>query len=132
MFEASSRLPDDLHIQLCAAIQQVRTRIRWKPGKAQVHLGKRIRLGHLPPETRLAEYEAIIKVVVDHTRAAVYVFHFGSMFYPTVVAPHQGRIWLVMFGMDGVMETAFPPDDPVTYFQNSKYHLLGSIQEFLS
>lgn len=83
----------------------------------------------MPSGTSLAEYEAIISTILHNSEAKVYLFQYGDVFYPTVVAPYQGQVWLVMFGMNGVMETAFPPDDPVIYFQDPKYHLLGSIQE---
>ncbi|MCE7989619.1 MAG: hypothetical protein DYG89_51385 [Caldilinea sp. CFX5] len=120
---------DSLQKQIFTALQQILTQIRWKPNKAQSHLEKRIRLAHLPPATSLAEYEAIIGTVLRNPEATVYAFQYNNIFYPTIVAPYQGQVWLVMFGMNGIMETSFPPDDPVTYFQDPKYHLLGQIQE---
>ena len=130
MPEISLNLSEALRKQFAAALRSVSVQIRWKPGKAQPHLEKRIRLAHLPPMTSLADYEAVVNFVLQHSAANVYVFQYGDLFYPTVVAPYQGRVWLVMFGMNGVMETAFPPDDPVTYFLDPKYSLLGPIQEF--
>ena len=32
-----------------------------------------------------------------------------------VVAEVEGVRWLVMLSLDGIMETAFPPEDPETY-----------------
>lgn len=119
-----------LQQQVTSALQQMLMQIRWKPNKAQSHLEKRIRLAHLPPATSLAAYEAIIAAVLRDPEAIVYVFQYNNIFYPTIVAPYQERVWLVMFGMNGVMETAFPPDDPVAYLEDPKYHLLGPIQEF--
>ena len=83
----------------------------------------------MPPATSLTEYEAIINAVLRNPDAIVYVFQYNDIFYPTIVALYQEQVWLVMFGMNGIMETAFPPDDPDTYFQDPKNHQLGPIQE---
>lgn len=120
------------HSQVGSAIQQARNQIRWKPGKAQPHLKKRIRLGHLPPATTLADYQRLIHGILHHPEAVVYSFRYAQTLYPTIVAPYQGQLWLVMFGLDGIMETAFPPDDPIIYFQNPNYQRLGLLEEFLS
>ena len=127
----ASSLPEIHYSQVADAIRQIRSEIRWRPGKDKAHLAKRIERGHLPPETSLDEYYAIIRLVLTHPEAVVYVFQFGEIFYPTVVALYENQIWLVMFGMDGTMETAFPPDRPDTYFSSPKYHWIGSIQEIV-
>jgi hypothetical protein len=36
-----------------------------------------------------------------------------------------------MFGLNGIMETAFPPDDPVAYLADVRFQLLGSMQELM-
>ena len=38
----------------------MRIAIQWKPQKAYPHLMKRIRLGHLPENATMGDYEAII------------------------------------------------------------------------
>jgi len=131
MSNESSPLSPELHSQIAAAIRQVRNQVRWKSGKAQSHVEKRIRLGHLPPVTTLADYEMLIHAVLHHPEAMVYGFRYANALYPTIVAPYQDQLWLVMFGLDGIMETAFPLDDPVTYFQNPKYQRFGLLKEFL-
>ena len=114
---------------IAQALRQVQAQIRWKPGKAHKHLSKRKDQGHLPPQATLAEYEAIIQAVVRHPEALIYVYRYGSTDYPTVVASCEGQIWLVMFGLDGVMETAFPPGEPDTYFdRDPRYIPVGSIE----
>ncbi len=114
------------------ALQQVQTQIRWKPGKDYGHLNKRKDRGHLPPQTKLAEYEAIIGAVVRHPEAFIYIYRYGLKDYPTVVAPYEGQIWMVMFGPDGIMETAFPPDEPNTYFDmDPRYIPVGHIKELM-
>lgn len=125
-------LSPTLRSQISAALRQVRQQIRWKPDRALPHLEKRIRLGHLAPAATLADYEVIIHTVLHQAGAVVYVFRNGGSIYPTVVAQYQDQFWLVMFGLDSVMETAFPPDEPITYFQNPKYQRLGLIEEFIT
>lgn len=120
-------LPDILH-----ALQQVQEQIRWKPGKAHEHLNKRRNRGHLLPQTTLTEYEAIIQAVVQHPHAFVYVYRYGILDYPSIVAPYQEQTWLVMFGLDGIMETAFPPDQPDTYFvADPRYTAIGYVKELM-
>ena len=68
----------DLQAQIAKAIRQIQSGVRWKPGKAQRHLEKRIRQGHLAPATTLAEYEAIILIIVSHPDAFAFVYRYGS------------------------------------------------------
>ncbi len=126
-----SSFPADLKPRLREVIYQVQQEIQWKPGKGDSHLAKRISLGHLSSGATLAEYEAIIRAVLLHPEAEVYLFQFHETYYPAVAATYRGRVWLVMFGMNGVMETAFPPDQPDVYLQDAKYHLIGPIREIL-
>ena len=120
----------NLQAQVADAVRRVQSGVHWKPGKGRRHLEKRIRQGHLPPLTTLAEYATIILSILSHPEAFVYVYRYGSTDYPTLVAPYGGRIWLAMFNWDGVIETAFPPDKPETYFQDDpKYIPLGSARE---
>ncbi len=114
------------------AIRAAQTQIVWKPGKADEHLRKRKEREHISKRAELADYERIIQIVLHTPQAVVYVYHFGTKDYPTVVAPFEGRVWLVMFGLDGVLETAFPPDEPSTYFTpDSRYVFAGKLEELM-
>ena len=127
-----SALPQGLIDQVAEAVRRVRVQILWKPGKDQAHLRKRIARGHLLPGTAPAEYEEVIRSIVTHPEALVYVYQHGSVYYPTIVASSAGRTWLVMFSMDGILETAFPPNRPDTYFTDELgYHLLGRVREIV-
>jgi len=124
---------EDFRAQVAKAIRRVQSGVRWKPGKGHRHLAKRIRQGHLPPATTLAEYEAVILAIISHPDAFVYVYRYGPTDYLTLVAPYEGRIWLAMFSLNGIMETAFPPDKPDTYFSaDPRYVPVGSTREILS
>ncbi|HRQ41272.1 MAG TPA: hypothetical protein PLD25_25420 [Chloroflexota bacterium] len=120
-----------LQAQIANAVRLVQAQIQWRSGKEQIHLAKRSRLGHIPSGSPLAEYNAIIQFIVSDRKAFVYIYQFGNTYYPTVVTTYHTRLWLAMFGMDGVMETAFPPDDPENYFQDPRYHLVGKLEDIL-
>lgn len=121
---------EDPQAQVIDAIRRIQSGVRWKPGKDRRHLAKRIRQGHLPSTATLAEYEAIILTIISHPDAFVYVYRYGSADYPTLVAPYKDQVWLAMFNLDGVIETAFPPDKPETYFSSDpKYIPLGLVRE---
>jgi hypothetical protein len=120
---------DELDAQVVAAIRLVRAEVRWKPGKAQQHLHKRIALGHLNPEAQLDDYDAVIRTLVHNAYTEVYVYVFDDQIYPVVVGTVGNQRWLAMFGLDGVMETAFPPTDALSYLSDSRFVRLGTLQE---
>ena len=120
---------DNLRLDIIKAIRHVQTEIRWKSGKHIQHLTKRIRLGHLPPQTTLTEYEAIIATIVNDYQAKVYLFRYEDTPYPTLVTTVKNQDWLVMIGLDGIMETAFPPNDPETYLADPAYVYVGMLEE---
>ena len=73
-----------------AALRQLRRQLRWRPGKAQQHVGKRVALGHLPPQATVATYEALIQTILQTPTAAVWVYRWGEVTYPTVVTLVDG------------------------------------------
>jgi hypothetical protein len=77
----------------------------------------------------LAEYEALIIRVISTSTAEVFVYRWGETLYPTVVEEVEGAWWLVMVGLDSIMETAFPPEDPETYLAHLRFHRLGTLEE---
>jgi hypothetical protein len=123
--------PDEL-IQIRNAIRQVKSKIEWKTGKDLAHLRTRINYGHLPASATISTYEAIIETVVADPSSDVYVFRWQHALYPTVVGKHQGDLWLVMFGLSGIMETAFPPSDPESYLADPRFDYVGVLQEVLT
>lgn len=111
------------------SIQRARAKICWKPGKALPHLAKRIRLGHLPGGTALEKYAEIISSVLNQPDAQLYLFVYGSFIYPTAIALVAGRVWLVMLGLDGVLETGFPPESPESYLADDSFIYLGLLKD---
>ena len=120
---------DEEQGRITEAICRLRERVRWRPGKDTQHLAKRIELGHLSVGTTLAGYEAIIIRVINTSTAEVFAYRWGETSYPTVVAEVEGVRWLVMVGLDSVMETAFPPEDPEIYLANPRFQPMGTLEE---
>ncbi len=121
-----------LRDHVIAAIRQLRTEICWKPGKGLKHVRTRQKYGHLPSEATLADYEAIITRILFQPTADVHIYVWQQdAVYPTVVALYENEYWLVMFSLDGIMETAFPPTDPLTYLSDPRFRYIGTIQELL-
>jgi hypothetical protein len=106
---------------------RLRERVRWRPGKDTQHLAKRIELGELPVGTTLAVYDALFIGAISPSTAEVVVYRWGEPVFPTVVAEVEGVRWLVMGGLDSVMETALPPEDPEAYVANLRFQRLGTL-----
>ena len=115
--------------RIVGAIRRLREQVRWRPGRDIQHLAKRIALGHLPVGTTIAEYGALILRVVNTPTAEVFAYHWGETISPTVVAEVEGVRWLVMMGLDSIMETAFPPEAPEMYLANLQFQRLGTLEE---
>lgn len=113
------------------AILQAQSNMQWKLGKANPHLAKRIRLGHLPENATMVKYEEIIHQVITDTRAKVYVYIYGSVSYPTITSIVEEKLWLVMIRLDGILETAFPPEDPSKYLSNLNFRYVGVLKDLL-
>lgn len=111
--------------ELIQALVDLRSSIQWRPGKGERHVRTRQRAGHLPDDATLEDYEDVIRRVVSDPSALVYRYDWSDeACYPVCVAVVDGRTWLVMTGMNGVMETAFVMDRP-NYLDDPRYVELG-------
>ena len=125
-------MPDELRANVIAAIKAVQKSVRWKPGKDYKHLQTRKRYGHLTANATLEEYNEIIQTLMNSETAELYIYVWQEdNFYPTVVSTYNQKIWLVMFGLSGILETAFPPTDPEGYLLDERFCYVGLLQEFL-
>lgn len=79
--------------------------------------------------TTIAEYDALIIRVMSTPTAEVFAYRWGETIYPTVVAEVERVRWLVIMSLDGIMETAFPPETPEIYLANPQFHRLGTVEE---
>ncbi len=97
-----------------------------------VHLLKRRLRGHLPSDATLADYERLVSTIVTNDNAIVYLYWYAGTPYATVVAVIEDRHWLVMFGLDGVMESAYVVENPDRYLSKPDFEKLGLVSEVLA
>ncbi len=121
----------DLQSQIRNAIQRIQTQIKWRAGSETGHLLKRKVRNHLPLNATLADYERIIKAVVTDRKARVFVYWHGQKCYPTIVSTIEEQQWLVMFDLDGVLETAYIVERPDRYLNRSVFESVGTLDEVL-
>lgn len=117
-----------------SALQAVQTQIRWKSGALERHLHSRKLRGHLPPDATVTEYENRIHQVVSNPANWVYIYQVNNVPYVTIVdhGAIAERPWLVIFDMNGIMETAFIVENPSRYLNKPEFSRIGSVQELLS
>lgn len=121
----------ELAKQLAKSIQQVQMEVRWKPGSATRHLHKRKLRRHLPLEATITDYEQVIQTVLTLPQAVVYLYWFQETPYPTIVGTTQEQRWLVMFSLDGILESAFVVENPETYLTSPEFEWVGLLEEVL-
>ncbi len=123
---------DDVRRAAAEAIRKVRDQVQWKPGKDVIHLKKRQAMGHLPQSASLTDYTALISGLVKNPKASVFVYRVGQSLYIAVRDSAGNREWLVIFGLTGIMETAFPPHDIDAYLGHPGFTELGTVEEVLA
>lgn len=123
---------DNLGLAVAEAIRNVRAQVQWKPGKDTVHLKKRQAMGHLPANTSLSDYNALIQSVLQDPQARVFAYRLSEQPYVAVRGNVLGRAWLTIFSLAGIMETAFPPDDVDGYLAQPGFTQIGTVQELLA
>ena len=103
---------------------------KWKSGKDIIHLKKRKRKMHIPDDWSLEDYNnKIIEICSDFTNETYLYYKKG---FPQDFYVFGDKEWIVMIGENGIMETAFPPDDYDIYLDKKKgYEYLGTIKEVL-
>ncbi|MBI1926344.1 hypothetical protein HYR99_19130 [Candidatus Poribacteria bacterium] len=122
---------NEIRQEIASAIEAIRQQVVWKPGKDQQHLGKRKSMGHLPESEALENYNHLIQSIAQNPRHDVYLYVFGQARYYGVVGDALNARWLVLVSPEGVMETAFPPDDLQGYLDKRGFEFLGKVGEFL-
>lgn len=123
---------EDLRSQIASAIRSVQSQVRWRPGSAARHLLKRKLRGHLPPDAALNDYERTILTVLEDARAQVYIYWHSDMPYVAIVAIVQRHHWLVMFSLDGLMESAYVVKHPDRYLNKPVFEPVGPLSEVLT
>jgi hypothetical protein len=123
---------EHLRVQIVNAVHSVRSQVRWKPGSAVRHLLKRKLRGHLPSGATLDDYERMVWTVLQDSQAQVYLYRYGDIPYAAVVAVVEQRHWLVMFTVDGVMESAYVVERPEHYLSHPAFACIGSLSEVMA
>ncbi|MEZ4664508.1 MAG: hypothetical protein R2911_43805 [Caldilineaceae bacterium] len=118
--------------QLAATIRLVQANLTWKPGSAEQHVKQRIRRGHLPPTATLMEYEDIIRTVISNDNAQVYIFWYNATPYISIIDVVNGNHWLVMFALNGVLESAYIVERPERYLNKSEFEYVGLLSKVAS
>jgi hypothetical protein len=121
-----------IRAQVAEAVRLVQRQTCWKPGSAMRHLRKRKGRGHLALDATLAEYEQIIHSAVRNQAAIVYLYAHDNVSYVAVAASIQRQTWLIMFDLDGVLESAYIVERPDLYLRKSVFDRLGALEEILS
>lgn len=69
--------------------------------------------------------------ILGDTEAEVYIYwHFDTP-YVAIVSILQSQHWLAMFGMDGLMESAYIVENPNRYLSKPVFDLIGPLSEVL-
>jgi hypothetical protein len=108
--------------EILLIIKKINSQLIWKPQKAEIHLKKRIARKHLPSTCTREDYESIILSIINKPEAQLYIYQDNDCLYLTIVGKYKNRLWLVMCNMEGIMETAFPPDHPTSYLGQLNYY----------
>ena len=132
MWRSWTNRVEHLRVQIANAIRSVRSQVRWKPGSVVRHLLKRKLRGHLPSGATLADYERTVWAVLQDPQAQVYLYRYRDTPYVAVIAVVEQRHWLVMFAMDGVMESAYVVERPEHYLSHPAFEYIGALSEVMA
>ena len=85
---------------------------------------------HLAESATIADYEQLIYDIVNDGRSVVYLYVFrGRHYYAVRGFSKENDEWLVIFGQNGIIETAFPPESPDNYLEHRGFvHLARTVE----
>lgn len=103
--------------------------ITWKPRKDIKHLKDRKKRGHIPQDWELRDYEGLILSILNDIGNETYIYYKRGFDQNYFV--FGDGYWIVIIGENGVMETAFPPDNYNRYLlgEDRGYTYVGTIEE---
>lgn len=110
-------------------VRKLRREIIWKPAAAPRHLLKRKLRGHLANSASLLDYESMVRRVLEAQDASIYVYYTGNTSYLSVAARIDGRLWLVITSLEGILETAFVVENPESYLEHEAFRYMGKMSE---
>ena len=86
---------------------------------------------NLSSDATQAEYNQVIHSVISDRTYTVYLYNY-NVAHVAVVAIIQRQAWLIMFALDGVLESAYVVERPKLYLSNLAFDRLGTLEEVLS
>ena len=117
--------------KLLDALHCIRKTVQWKPGKDILHLKKRQKMNHLSLSASLLDYNKVISALIGNEQNIIYLYEFRGIYYYAVRGFIHEKEWLTIFGANGVMETAFPPENIDYYLERRGFVPLGRMKEVL-
>ena len=127
----TSEISGEIRQEVVSVIELIRRQVVWKLGKDQRHLDKRKSMGHMPETSTLEDYNQLIQSVVAATDSRVYLYVFGQDHYYGIVGDALNAVWLILISPQGIMETAFPPDDLQGYLNKRGFKYLAKVGGFV-
>ena len=104
---------------------------KWRQGKDIHHLHKRKTRGQIPFDWSLEDYNKLIVDIAKELENETYLYFKDTFEQRYFVIGN--KYWLAMVGEDGIMETAFPPNNYTNYLSKDEgYIFLGTIKEVRS
>lgn len=70
--------------------------------------------------------------LIDATRGsdcAFFLYWYDKDAYPAVATLVSGRMWLVMFSLEGILESAYVVLDPASYLTPPEFDYVGLLNE---
>jgi hypothetical protein len=123
---------ESLRLRLPGLIRRLQHQLVWKPGAAARHLLKRKLRGHLPTDSSLADYEALIRRLLADENAEIHVYYADETPFLAVATHSEGQVWLVIASFEGVMETAFVVENPDAYLNRPMFQYVGRLAEVMA
>lgn len=109
----------------------IETGPEWKSDKESHHFLKRKRRGHIPEDWVLQDYNNLIVNMIKELDNETFLYYKDTFDQRYFVIGN--REWIVIVGENGILETAFPPDDYVKYLTlDNGFSYLGTIKEVRS
>jgi hypothetical protein len=92
---------------------------------------KRQKMNHLSLSSSLLDYNKVISALIGNEQNIIYLYEFRGIYYYAVRGFIHEKEWLAIFGANGVMETAFPPENIDYYLERRGFVPLGRMKEVL-
>ena len=129
-------LPNSIALSnVVKAIHIVQKQLIWKPDSAARHLRRRISRGHLLATATVADYERVIRRVMEQPAAQVYLYWHSAadkrVAYVSVVGLIDDQPWLVMFSFTGVLESAYIVERPQYYLSEPEFERICALGDIL-